>query len=129
MHLTKCPRTLPSHLDVTIVYIVPKAFHLGEFEQYVLLATLQLGTQAYALPMRNRLTRTLGRRVARGALYRTLDRLDEKGYVDWEVERDAPSRGGHPRRLFRVTPAGVAALRASRRALIDLWGGLEGVLD
>lgn len=120
---------MPSHLDVTIVYIVPKAFHLGEFEQYVLLVVLQLGSQAYALAMRDRLTRALGRRVARGALYRTLERLHEKGFVEWHVERDAPSRGGHPRRQFRVTNDGLAALRGARRALFDLWDGLEGVLE
>jgi hypothetical protein len=41
---------------------------------------------------------------------------------------DGPLRGGHPRRRFHVTAKGIGALRASRRALTDLWTGLEKVL-
>jgi DNA-binding PadR family transcriptional regulator len=38
-------------------------------------------------------------------------------------------RGGRSRRYFTVTQAGLAALRASRRALQQLWQGLDEVLD
>jgi hypothetical protein len=54
--------------------------------------------------------------------------LEEKGYVDWDVEGATPGRGGHPRRRFKVTRSGVAALRTSRDALFRFWHGLEGVL-
>ena len=101
---------------------------LGEFEQMVLLATLQLGDEAYALSVIRELDRRVGRRVSRGALYKTLERLEEKGFVEWQVEEATPDRGGHPRRLFRVTGHGIAALRVSRDALIRLWEGLDGVL-
>jgi DNA-binding PadR family transcriptional regulator len=67
--------------------------------------------------------------VSRGALYRTLERLEQKGYVAWELEKGIQSRGGHARRCYRVTEPGIAALRASRNALLDLWDGLEKVLE
>ena len=100
----------------------------GELEQMVLLAILQLGDEAFALPVVRQLERRAHRRVSRGALYKTLERLEQKGLVTWTVEATSPDRGGHPRRRFRVTPAGVAALRNSRRALFRLWQGLDGVL-
>ena len=101
---------------------------LGEFEQMVLLSILQLDKEAFALSMLRELDERAGRRVSRGALYKTLERLEVKGLVRWKVEDPIPGRGGHPRRLFQVTGAGVAALRASREALFGLWEGLDGIL-
>lgn len=102
--------------------------HIGDFEQVVLLAVLRLGEDAYALGVLSELEARAGRRVTRGTLYKTLDRLEAKGLVGWDVEAAGPERGGHPRRRFRVTPAGVHALRASREALFRMWDGLERTL-
>ena len=107
---------------------MPTTFFLGEFEQLVLLTLLQLGDGGYALPLRRELSRVAGRGVSRGALYRTLERLEQKRYLAWETEEDVPKRGGHPRRRFSVTQEGIRALRASRAALTELWSGVEEVL-
>ena len=106
---------------------MPKSVFLGEFEQLVLLSLLRLGDEAYALPAREELNRVTRRETSRGALYRTLERLEGKGYVEWMMEDDAPRRGGNPRRRFTVTPEGVAILRASRSALRELWSGVEAL--
>ena len=105
-----------------------KPSFLGEFEQMVLLATLQAGDDAFALAVLKQLDRRTGRRVDRGALYKTFDRLESKGFVEWSVEAATPERGGHRRRRFRVTREGVDALRSSRHALFNLWDGLEPIL-
>jgi DNA-binding PadR family transcriptional regulator len=97
----------------------------GEFEQMVLLAILRLEGDAHALAVLAELDREAGRRVSRGTLYKTLDRMEAKGYVSWKVEGATPDRGGHPRRLFRVTASGLELLRTSREALLRLWSGLE----
>ncbi len=107
---------------------MPTNVVLGEFEQLVLLAILRLGDEAYALPLRDELSRIAGRSVARGALYRTLDRLADKGLIEWAVEDEAPSRGGLPRRRFMVGRKGIAALKKSRRMLTALWDELGEVL-
>ena len=99
----------------------------GEFEQMVLLAILQLGEDAFALPVLRELDRRAGRRVSRGALYKTLERLEGKQFIEWEVEEPTPGRGGHPRRRFRVTAHGITALQHSRDALFRLWQGLDNV--
>lgn len=100
----------------------------GELEQMVLLAILRLGEGAFALAIVRELDREAGRHVSRGALYKTLERLESKGHVTWSTEDASPDRGGHPRRLFSVTAEGVAVLRSSRDALFRLWDGLDGVL-
>ena len=100
----------------------------GEFEQMVLLAVLRLDDEAFALGVLRELDRRVGRRVSRGALYKTLERLEGKELLEGDVEEATPDRGGHPRRRFRVTPEGITALRASRDALYHLWQGLDPVL-
>jgi DNA-binding PadR family transcriptional regulator len=111
---------------------VPKPIFLGEFEQVVLLALLDVGAPEGDAPvrlLRRRLDELARRPVGRGALYRTLDRLEEKGWVQWSLdEADVPERGGHPARRFRVTPEGVSVLRASRDTLRDLWSRVGEVM-
>lgn len=99
--------------------------YLGELEQIVLLAILQLGDGAYGAPIVAQIEAQTGRTVARGALYTMLDRLERKGCVRSRVGEPLPERGGRARRYFSVTPAAVRALRASRAALMRLWRGLE----
>jgi DNA-binding PadR family transcriptional regulator len=108
---------------------MPTNVIIGEFEQLVLLGLLRLGDTAYALPLRKELSRLAQRSISRGALYRTLDRLEQKGLLEWELEREIPKRGGHPRRRFRVTRRGLLTLAASRKVLLEMWSGLEKTLD
>ena len=105
-----------------------KTTTLGEFEQLVLLAILQLDEDGFALSVLRELDSRAGRRVSRGALYKTLERLKAKRLVEWEVEDPTPGRGGHPRRRFYVTKRGIAALQDTREALFSLWKGLDSVL-
>ncbi len=101
--------------------------YLGEFEQMLLLAALRLGEEAYGAAISQELEEAVGRRVSRGAIYVTLDRLEAKGLVASRMSASRPERGGRPRRMIGVTPAGVAALRESRSALETLWDGVEAL--
>jgi len=102
--------------------------YLGELEQIVLLAVLRLGDDAYAVPILEQIEKQAGRRVARGALYTALDRLEAKGCLRSRLSDPLPERGGRARRYFSVTPAAVRALKQSRTALLRLWNGLESIL-
>lgn len=102
---------------------------LGEFEQLVLLVVVRLGTEAFAPEIARVLDERVGRGVTRGALYSTLNRLEEKGLLEWSPEKPGEDRGGHIRRRFDVTPEGLGALRHRRETLLTLWDGIEGVLD
>jgi len=98
---------------------------LGEFEQLVLLAVLRSGDEAFGPEIARDLEESIGRRVTRGALYSTLNRLEGKGLLTWTAEEPDSDRGGHIRRLFVVSAEGLAALRESRSALLTMWSGLE----
>ena len=102
---------------------------LGEVEQWVLLVVLRLGEGAWALSILEELDREAGHVVTRGSLYKTLERLEAKGLLSWTIEEGTPIRGGRPRRLFWVSPAGLEALRAGRDRLLNLWDGVEGILE
>ena len=101
---------------------------LGEFEQMLLLAAMRLGDDAYGVRLMEELERSVGRRVSRGSVYVTLDRLEDKMWIESETVAAAGNRGGRPRRVVRVTPEGKDVLRKSREALLTLWDGLETVL-
>lgn len=101
---------------------------IGEFEQVVLLAALQLKDQAYGPNISRKIELDAGRPVSRGSLYSTLDRLERKGFLEWRVEASSANRDGHARRRFTVTEVGLAALRASREMLMTLWEGLDEIL-
>jgi DNA-binding PadR family transcriptional regulator len=106
---------------------LPPAY-LGEFEHLLLLTVLRLGSAAHGVDIARELEERAGRRVSRGALYTSLDRLENKGLLRWKVVAGTPARDGIPRRLYTVTPAGLTALRASREVLRRMWQGLDNVL-
>ena len=102
---------------------------LGEFEQRVLLAILRCEANAFPIAIRKEIARASGHEPSRGAFYTTLDRLEAKKLVRWIAEAGDEGRDGLPQRKFIVTPEGVTALRASRKALLELWNGLEDLLS
>ena len=103
---------------------------LGEFELLVLMSVLRQGDAPYANRVRDDLEENAERRVTRGALYRTIDRLTEKGFLRWELEpSEVPERGGHPMRRLWVTEEGREAVRQARDVLLDYFRGLDARLD
>lgn len=103
--------------------------YLGEFEQQVLLVILRLTDEAYGPEVSRELEERAGRRVSRGALYTTFDRLEDKGLIRWRTVPGTEARDGLPRRLYSVTGAGVAALRAARDVVRRLWDGMDARLN
>jgi PadR family transcriptional regulator PadR len=101
---------------------------LGEFEQMILLAVLQARQSdegAYGITVYDELTRRAKRRVARGAVYMTLDRLEKKGFLASWTTAPTAERGGRARRCYKVTRAAMTALAQSQAALQRLWAGLR----
>ena len=98
---------------------------LGEFEQMVLLAIVHLGDDAWGIPIVEEIERRTGRSVARAAVYITLRRLEEKGFVTTWLGDPGPERGGKARRYAKLEAAGVRALREARTAADRMWKGLD----
>ena len=101
---------------------------MGEFEQLVLLAVLRLGYNAYGVTIRHEIEERTGRPINRGAVYATLDRLENKGYLSSYLGEPRPVRKGKSRRYYRLEPEGIEALSEARKALMAMWSGLEPVL-
>jgi PadR family transcriptional regulator PadR len=106
-----------------------KAYSLGEFEQVVLLAILRLGDGAYGVTIGAEISACTLRDPAPGALYTTLDRLEDKGLVTSMLGDPTPQRGGRAKRYFAVSPAGLAAITQAQRSYRRLLEGcgLPGV--
>jgi PadR family transcriptional regulator PadR len=98
---------------------------LQHFELHVLLAMIREKDETYSVPLVLALEARTGRRVAQAAVYIALKRLEKKGLVASRLhEPDA----GHSRRYFRVTKAGLEAVKAQREEHARLWRGLPRLL-
>lgn len=104
---------------------MPSRAYLGELEQIVLLALIRLGDSAYGVPIRQDIEQRTKRNLSIGALYRTLERLEEKGFVSSRTGDPTPERGGRAKRFFRPEAPGLQALRRTRAALDVMWDGLD----
>ena len=101
-----------------------KQTYLGEFEMLVLAALLRLGDKAYGVVVRREIEERSGRAVSIGAVYTTLNRLEEKGHVSSRVGEPTATRGGRAKRFFKLEAAGARALDVSLRALSCMVDGL-----
>ena len=101
---------------------------LAEVELLVLLAVLRLKDDAYAVPIRSLIAKEAGIDLARGTVYVTLDRLETKQFVQSRLSEPTPEPGGKAKRVFRILPLGLRAMRAARRGIDRLAEGtvLEG---
>lgn len=98
---------------------------LGELEQMVMLAIVQLDGDVYGVPIVDEIERRTGRVVSRSAVYVTIRRLEQKGLVSSWMSEPLPERGGKPRRCVEVEPEGLRALQESRQAMDRMWSGLD----
>ena len=98
---------------------------LGEFEQMVLLAIAHLRVESYGIPIVEEIERRTGRSVARAAVYITLRRLEDKGFVSSWMSDPTPERGGKARRYVKLTSDGARALREARHVAERMWQGLD----
>lgn len=102
---------------------------LAEFELLVMLAALRLGpSEAYTVSIADDIRRRTGRSVRRANVYTTLRRLEAKGLISTGLGDPRPERGGRPPRLVTVRPDGLAAVRATTRAIRAMVGDLDEVL-
>lgn len=97
---------------------------IGEMEHMVLLAVVRLNEQAYGSLIRQCLADTAGRDLSIGALYTTLERLEQKGLLKSRLGEATAERGGRAKKYFAITAEGQQALHRSKQALDRLWQGL-----
>lgn len=102
---------------------------LGELEHHVLLALMRQGAAGYSVPIVMELEERTGREVAPAAVYITLRRLEQKGFVMSRLRTGDRKQGGHERRYYSVTALGKKRATEARRAYLNLWEGLEASFE
>lgn len=98
--------------------------HLGEFEQMLLFAILRLHDDAYGVTIRREIEERTGRRTSPGAVYTTLERLEQRGLVRSHVGGATPERGGRRKRYYQLEPAGARALAIAWERMRSMAAGV-----
>ncbi|HEY2383195.1 MAG TPA: helix-turn-helix transcriptional regulator [Terriglobia bacterium] len=112
---------------------MPQIDSLGHFEQMVLSAIVALGDKAYGVTIHEKVEELSGDKpVSAGAVYITLDRLEDKGHIRSWLADPTPERGGRRKRYYQLQAAGARALEESLRtalrminAVEESWGGMQ----
>jgi PadR family transcriptional regulator, regulatory protein PadR len=109
---------------------------VGQFEQIILTAILSLHDEAYGVTIHEKAVELAQpKRISPGAVYVTLDRLEDKGLISSRLSNPTPVRGGRSKRYYRLEALGERALEesaATAKRVLDtvekIWGGIaEGV--
>jgi DNA-binding PadR family transcriptional regulator len=95
--------------------------YLGEFEELVLTMVAALQEDAYGAAISEEIETRLKREVNLSAVHVTLYRLEDKGYIKSRMGGGTNERGGRRKRIFTITSAGMAMLKAMKESRIDLW--------
>lgn len=101
--------------------------YLGEFEQLILLALLRLGPGAGTPAVRDAVAAGSGRTVWMGAVFTTLERLEDKGLVRSTHVEGGP--GGKRRKTYALEPAGEAAIARAYDTWARMTRGLKPKLE
>jgi DNA-binding PadR family transcriptional regulator len=105
-----------------------KKYHLGEFEEIVILTIAILHKEAYGVSIKEEIESRLERDVSMGALHAALVRLEDKDYIKSFNGETTEDRAGRPRRYFQITALGKKAMEYSRNTREGLWKSIPDVL-
>src|ERR1700722_16812892 len=101
---------------------------LGQFEQLVLTAILTLRDDAYGVSIHAKAEElSRPKSVSLGAVYVTLDRLEDKGLVSSRLSDPTPERGGRAKRCYQLEALGERALQESAVTAKRMWEGIVEV--
>ncbi len=95
--------------------------YLGEFEELVLTLVAALQEDAYGASIADEIESRLKRDVNLSAVHVTLYRLEDKGYIKSSLGGGTNERGGRRKRIYTITSAGMAMLKALKAVRVDLW--------
>jgi PadR family transcriptional regulator PadR len=95
--------------------------YLGEFEELILTMVAALQEDAYGAAISEEIETRLKRDVNLSAVHVTLYRLEDKGYIKSSMGGGTNERGGRRKRIFSITSAGMAMLRALKESRMQLW--------
>lgn len=102
-------------------------YHLGEFEEVVLLTIAILHAEAYGVAIINEMEKRLNRKVSIGALQTVMRRLEDKGLLRSAFGEATKVRGGKRKRYFNLTKEGYNVLSEAKEKRLALWKAIPKV--
>ena len=103
------------------------ASSLGQFEQLVLTAIVSLREDAYGVSIHTTVAELAApKAVSLGAVYVTLDRLEDKGFITSWLSDPTPERGGRAKRCYQLQALGERVLRQSAGSVRRMHEVLSG---
>ena len=99
-------------------------YHLGEFEEIVLLTVAILKNEAYGIAIIDEMESRLKRSVSIGALQTVLRRLEKKGFLSSEFGEATKVRGGKRKRYFSLTAYVKKVLTETKEQRMGLWNAI-----
>ena len=97
---------------------------LTRTEEILLLAICQLGDEAHGNLIRRHIEKVLGKSFSVGSVYVPLERLEVRGLLVSRLGEATEERGGRRKRLYRLTSAGLEALRETRTVHDVMWSNV-----
>lgn len=95
---------------------------VGQFEQIILTAILSLRDDAYGVTIHQKAGQLAApKKISLGAVYVTLDRLEDKGFISSRLSDPTPERGGRAKRLYHLEALGERALEESAATAKRIW--------
>jgi PadR family transcriptional regulator, regulatory protein PadR len=94
---------------------------LNDFEELILTLVGALRENAYGASITIEIEKWLGRKVTLSAVHVILYRLEDKGYIKSKVGGATNERGGRRKRIYSITNAGLAVLRAMKETRVKIW--------
>lgn len=99
--------------------------NLSTNAQIFMIAIWLLKDEAYGVKIRDKIKELTGRTFTFGTLYNTLDTLSRNGYVNSQPVQVLNQAGGNKRVYYKITQAGLKALREAQELQQSIWEGIS----
>ncbi len=101
---------------------------LTVFEETVMLSIYRLGKNAYSVTIHQEILAMTGKDVIVGTLFRALDQLCRKGYLDKNKSKPVSEKGGKSKMFYTITEIGYKAMEQTRKMHEKMWKEIPDVL-
>ena len=98
---------------------------ISKAEEMVLLAVWRLRDGAYGVSVRRQIRQDTGKDYTYGTLYGLLRQMDHKGYIRKIKGDPLPQKGGRSKTYFKLTPAGIRALKDAIALHRRMWKDID----
>jgi PadR family transcriptional regulator PadR len=94
---------------------------ISKREEQILIAIWNLKESAYLLAIKNYLSKIMETDWSVGAIHKPLMKLEKEGFVESRMGEATAKRGGRSKKIYRVSPRGLDALKTIKEEHDALW--------